>query len=326
MSAASDTVDHDILIDRQQTAFGIHGTLRSWISSFVKDRTQTVTLAGSRSNTSDVKYGVPQGSVIGPVLFLLYTAEVTAITHRHSIGAHSYADDTQLYIPRKAEDLESSIPHLITCIAQINCGMSASRLKLNTDKTQFILLGTRHLLVQVKRKSVSLDGVDISFSDNVTCLGVVFNNELEFSTHIKRLTGKCVYHLHQMRSVRCSLSVDAAKTLVNAFITSQIDYCNSVFSRVAVTHQSVLIAAARLIVKKCKYDTITATISDVLHWLPIQQRIEYRICDLVYKAMHHTAPVYLTELCVPVSIHQGHANLRSATHGDLSVAANKGTT
>ena len=64
----------------------------------------------------------------------------------------------------------------------------------------------------------------------------------------------------------------------------------------------------------------------MLHWLPIQQRIEYKLCDLVYKAMHHTAPVYLSELCVPVSIHQGHANLRSATHGDLSVAANKGTT
>ena len=85
-------------------------------------------------------------------------------------------------------------------------------------------------------------------------------------------------------------------------------------------------AAARLIIKKRNYDPITATIRDVLHWLSIQQRIEYKLCDLVYKAMHHTASVYLTELCVPVSIHQGRANLRSATNGDLSVAANKGTT
>ena len=109
-----------------------------------------------------------------------------------------------------------------------------------------------------------------------------------------------------------------------------IDYCNSVFSRVAVTHlrplQSVLNAAARLIVKKRKYDPITATIRDVLHWLPIQQKIEFKLCDLVYKAMHHTASVYVMELCIPVSIHQGSANLRSATHGDLSVAANKGAT
>ena len=120
------------------------------------------------------------------------------------------------------------------------------------------------------------------------------------------------------------------KILVNAFITSRMDYCNSVFSWVAVIHlrplQSVLNAAARLYVKNRKYDAIIATIRDVLHWLPIQQRIEYTLCDLVYKAMHHTAPVYLTQLCVPVTIHQGRANLRSATHGDLSLAANKGAT
>ena len=126
--------------------------------------------------------------------------------------------------------------------------MSDNRLKLNTDKTQLILLSTRQQLVKVKCKSVSLDGVDIPFSGDVTCLGVVFDSELKFSTHIKRLAENCFYHLHQMRSVRHPLSVDAAKTLVNAFITSRIDYCNSVFSRVAVTHlrplQSVLNAAA----------------------------------------------------------------------------------
>ena len=108
---AFDTVDHDILNDRLQTVFGMHGAVLSWMSSFLKDKTQTVTSAGSRSNTSDVKYGVPHDSVLNSVLFLLYTAEVTAIAHRHVVGAHSYADDTQLHIHRKAEDLESSIPH-----------------------------------------------------------------------------------------------------------------------------------------------------------------------------------------------------------------------
>ena len=118
---------------------------------------------------------VTQGSVLDPVLVLLYTAEVTAIVHRHSLGAHSYADDAQLHIHRKAEDLESWIPHLVTCIDEINCWMPANRLKLNTNKTQFILLLNGQPLVKVKRKSVSLDGADIPFSDDVTYLGVTFD-------------------------------------------------------------------------------------------------------------------------------------------------------
>ena len=108
LSAAFDMVDHEILIDRLQTAFCILGTVLSWILLFLNDRTQTVIFAGSRSNTSNIKYDVPQGSVLGPVLLLLYTAEVIAIAHRHRVCAHSYVDDTQLHIHREAEHLESS--------------------------------------------------------------------------------------------------------------------------------------------------------------------------------------------------------------------------
>ena len=81
-----------------------------------KNRTQIVTFVGSRSNTSDVKCVVPQGSDLGPVFFLLHTAEVTAIAHRQSVDMHSYADDKQLHIQIKAEDLESSIPVSVNCM------------------------------------------------------------------------------------------------------------------------------------------------------------------------------------------------------------------
>ena len=106
----------------------------------------------------------------------------------------------------------SSIPHLVTCIAEINCRMSANCLKLNTDKTQFILLYFRQQLVNVKRKSISLGDVDIPFSDDITCLGVVFDNEPTFSTLIKRFARKCFYHLHHMRSVCRSQFVNAQNT------------------------------------------------------------------------------------------------------------------
>ena len=151
-----DTVVNYILIDRLQTVFSIHGTVLSWMSSLLKDRTQTVTVAGARSNTSAVKSFVPQGSVQS--------------THYWRALISSY---------RKAEDLESSIPLLVSCMDWINCRMSANHLQLKTDRTQIILSCTRQQLVKVKRKSISLAGVEIPFSDDDACVGVVLDNELK---------------------------------------------------------------------------------------------------------------------------------------------------
>ena len=96
LSAAFDTVDHNILISRLHHAFGIQGLAQSWIESFIFKRTQAVSFAGNLSSVSLVTCGVPQGSVIGPVLFLLYTADVLVIVRRHSMTGHSYTDDTQV--------------------------------------------------------------------------------------------------------------------------------------------------------------------------------------------------------------------------------------
>ena len=105
---------------------------------------------------------MPQKSVLGPVLIILYNVEATAIAHRHNIDAHSYSDYTQLLINRKVEEMESSTPHLVKCIDEINCWMSANRLKLNTDKTQLI-----QQLVKVKRKFIFLH--DVIYSVHRRC-------------------------------------------------------------------------------------------------------------------------------------------------------------
>jgi len=97
LSAAFDTVDHDILLRRLATSFGMSGLTLKWISSFLTGRTQAVVFHGATSAYSTVKYGVPQGSVLGPLLFLLYIADVTAVAGSHDVSVHSYADDTQLY-------------------------------------------------------------------------------------------------------------------------------------------------------------------------------------------------------------------------------------
>ena len=96
LSAAFDAFDHNILLHRLEHAFGITGTTLSWIRSYLSDRDQTVVVNGLKSEPFRFLYGVPQGSVIGPILFVLYTKPLDDIFDRHSLCHHSFADDTQM--------------------------------------------------------------------------------------------------------------------------------------------------------------------------------------------------------------------------------------
>ena len=152
-------------------------------------------------------------------------------------------------------------------------------------------------------QTLTLDGVEIEFGTELVCLGAVFNPEFTFAVHIRRLTGKCFYHLQQMRTARRTLTTDAANTLIHAFITSQVNYCNCVFGKASAFHlyplQSVLHAALCVITQKKKYDHISAAIRDQLHWLPVKQRIDHKLCTLIYNCLHNVAQVYLHDMCSP---------------------------
>jgi len=160
LSAAFDAVDHEILLDRLREMFGLRGQVLDWIHSFVSNRTQSVSFAGAKSIWSSILCGVriPQGSVLGPLLFILYAADVIAIAQRYGFQVHSYADDhdTQLYFHDEAELCERRLSRFTECIAAIETWMTANRLKMNTDKTYFICLGSKHQLAKIKSQSITL--------------------------------------------------------------------------------------------------------------------------------------------------------------------------
>lgn len=286
----------------------MRGFALSWVESFLRDRTQAVSIAGEVSSRSFLSCGVPQGSVLGPVLFLIYCADVITIARRCGLRVHSYVDDSQLYFHVDVDPagVDHKVQQLVDCVDEISHWMSANRLKLNKDKTQFIWLGTPHQLSKFDCQTITLGGVAIKLSTEAMCLGVLLDSTLTFAPHVRRVSGKSFYHLRQLKIVRRSLSEAAAKTMVLAFITSRIDYCNSVLYGVSAVHlrplQNVLSSAARIILRKQRFDHITADIRDLLHWLPVQQRIEYKMCVLVYKCLHQSAPIYLSELCIPCTL------------------------
>src|SRR6218665_1782369 len=156
------------------------------------------------------------------------------------------------------------------------------------------------------------------------------NQELSFSLHINQLTRSCYYQLRQLRVVSRSLSCSAAAALVHAFVTSRLDHCSSILAGLPLSQTArldrVLRCAARLIGRTPKYGSVSSYMRDTLHWLPIAQRICYRIAVLVWRCLIGSAPGYLCELCRPVSGLPGRRALRSSATGQLLVPRAKTAT
>jgi len=193
-SATFDTVDHDMLLRRLVTSFGISGLTLKWISSFLTGRTQAVVFRGMTSAYSTVKYGVlqVQGNVLGQLQFLLYTADVTAVAGRHDVSVRSYADDTQLYTSCFAVDGLASAVQLLRCIDDISQWMASNRLKLMLIK-QFTWLGSPRLAAVSQVQLIV--GEVVTASDTVWDLDVTLDAQLTMKNHIDGVAHSCFYQL-----------------------------------------------------------------------------------------------------------------------------------
>ena len=167
--------------------------------------------------------------------------------------------------------------------------MSSNRLKLNASKTEFIWIGTRRQLSKVEEEGLMVGGQSITPMVKVRDLGVYIDRELTMEAHVSN-TVRCMYQLRQLRSVKRSLTFDSRRALTTAFVASRMDYCNGVLYGVAKGEvqrlQMVLNAAARLVVGTGKFSHLTPILRDVLHWLPVQHRISYKIAILARDCIH----------------------------------------
>jgi hypothetical protein len=141
LSAAFDTIDHSILLHRLKTWFGIDGSVLSWISSYLSSRTFTVSAHGKLSHPTPLAHGVPQGSVLGPLLFILYTTPLSTLISSTAVDHHLYADDTQLYISFKPSLFSAAEQSLKSTFAAVSNWMAANLLALNSSKTEFLIIG-----------------------------------------------------------------------------------------------------------------------------------------------------------------------------------------
>ena len=228
LSAVFDTTDHNILITRLRCFFGCSGAVLDWFISYLSCRTQSV-FVGHEATPCVLKCGVPQGSVLGPLLFTLYTHPLSTVICQSGLSYHFFADDSQLHKPSVPSDFPVIVCCLKDCIEDVAEWMDDRKLKMNDDKTELMAIGTRSKLSQVipNLAPMSMSGCDMPFSQTVRNLGLYLDEMLSMDAHIKYLYRILFCQLRRIRKIRSFLSTDAANKLAVSLILSRLDYCDS---------------------------------------------------------------------------------------------------
>ena len=264
LSAAFDTLDHTLLLQRLHAEIGLDGSAFDWFSSYLSCRSQQVLVGHALSAETPLLCGVPQGSVLGPLLFSLYTRQLADLIDKFCIDYHFFADrDSELYscLPTEPESALSALRNVESCCRQIKIWMTKNKLKLNEQKTEVLLCGPSSRRETVPVDCLSVGEASIPFSNVVKTLGVTLDAELSMERHVSSVVRSCFFHIRSLSKVRPYITYKAASSIAVCLILSKLDYCNSLLSGLPPKQikrlQAVQNAAARTVMK-CKKKQITS--------------------------------------------------------------------
>ena len=287
----------------------------NWLQSYLNGRECQIKIGDTTSSRVLSVCGVPRGSVLGPTLFSIYTADLSRIIASHGLRSHFYADDAQVYGHCDVNNVAELSTLISACVDDVYQWMKSSRLQPNSNKSEVIWFTTRRRSHQCPSAPVRLGNDWISPSSSVRDLGVFLDSDLTMHAHVGHITRVCFVMLRQIRAV-------AAKALVTSLVLSKLDYCNSVMVGLPKTLtrrlQSIDNAAAKLVMRKHKYDHITPILSE-LHWLGIERRIEFKVALLVFKCLKEMAPPYLASKVTRLRDLPSRKRLRSSSSSLLFV-------
>ena len=313
---AFDTVDHNILLNKLE-AIGCSDTSIKWFRSYLSNREQMVCFKGVMSRSSKVLMGVPQGSILGPLLFSLYINSLPKCINDGIIDM--YADDTTLTV--SGSNVSEVEQKLTKGMENILSWVTKNRLVLNADKTNVMLIGKGSVVNNVTDFSVAVNGSILKRVKVAKCLGVMIDDELRWTEQVEKVIKTAQKNISVIKRAKSYVPTRSLKLLYNAIVLPHFDYCSSVwserFQRQTLKLQKVQKRAARVILGE-GFDIPSNDMFSRLGWMPIQTRFQFGRAVMMYKCLHDMAPTYLKKDLFHVSSRHDH-NTRQAERNALCV-------
>ena len=320
LSKAFDRVSHEILL-KKLSSFGFSENAIGWFSEYLSDRTQSVIYEDKASTTKKIISGVPQGSVLGPLLFLIYLNDLgTRIIYSKRL---LYADDLQIYIQIPYKDFDLGISLLQNDIKEIEVWSSSNNFVINKDKTKIILFGKNVNDFYNSNNTFYFGGANIKLSKSVNNLGIFFDSDMKWNTHINHVVKSVNFSLYRLRYFKNLVTKNLRKQLVSALIFPLLDYCMFPIGNLPEYQyarlQKLQNAAVRYVCD-IKYPLRTSPARITLGWLKVKYRAKYLCASYIYNILQNAKPDYLK---TKINIYKPARELRPKNRPHLKVELTK---
>ena len=314
-SSAFDTINQELLLQKLKKQYGLDKAVLKWFDSYLNNRSFMVKIKDQHSKGRLLRYGVPQGSILGPILFILYVKDLEDIAAKNGLCSHMFADDSQLYLSYNEATSLSVKGKVENCLKEFKNWTDYHLLKLNSSKTKVINIMTNRS--NISPLDISFNGSNVEVHTSVKNLGFHFDNMLTMKKHINKVCSSGYFMLKNLWHIASKVTSVKLKTqLVHGCILSKIDYCNSLYyglpNNLIHKLQKLMNAAVRFIYNLTgpKRRLSISPFLKKVHFLPVKTRIDYKIALLTFKGINNQAPQYLQNL---INLKSPNESLRSST-------------
>ena len=293
LKKAFDTVNHNILINKLH-AYGMASNVIKWFSNYLNDRRHMTYVNGVKSNEQNATCGIPQGSILGPLLFIMYVNDLPNCVSNSQVSM--YADDTGLYyISRNIKDIVSKINE---DLENVSNWLTRNKLSLNVKKTEFMIIGTSQRLAKIVDSDINIKIKNERIKRVKSCkhLGVIIDETLSWGKHVDHVTKKVAPGLYYLRKSSSILPQKMQVLLYNAIIIPHLSYCNIIWGRCNKTLQNkcqvLQNRAAKIITSVNMYSSSSQALQD-LNWDNLNVKLTHNEAITMYKIVNNLAPQYL---------------------------------